>query len=62
MHEVNANDVVIDVFDNCHWMHKLPAPDGHRWFKYPNELIFDPLAATHPVPLCNSLGRLQLNA
>jgi len=28
----------------------------------PNELIFDPLAATHPVPLCNSLGRLQLNA
>ncbi len=30
MHELNANDIVVNVFYNHHWMHELPAPNGHR--------------------------------
>jgi hypothetical protein len=29
MHEVNANDVIVDVFDNSHWMQKTSASDSH---------------------------------
>jgi hypothetical protein len=52
MHEVNANDVVIDAFDNFLPLMVVGSS------KTPKEFILDLLAATHPVPLCNSLGVL----
>jgi hypothetical protein len=50
MYEVNANDVVIDVFNNSHRMQKLLPLIVIGSSKTPKEFIFDPLAATHPVP------------